>query len=106
MMQHPLITDQRGEGLIGFLVSVVISAIVFAATTTAYLQGIVRAQDHRTMVQVREEAREIADLIASELRLLGSGMPLSQDDFSSSDLSARRRTTSSALGLFRQLYPF
>ncbi|WKZ56851.1 MAG: hypothetical protein QY326_08965 [Bdellovibrionota bacterium] len=87
MMQHPLITDQRGEGLIGFLVSVVISAIVFAATTTAYLQGIVRAQDHRTMVQVREEAREIADLIASELRLLGSGMPLSQDDFSSSDLS-------------------
>ena len=76
---------ERGESIVGFLVSLGLSSVVFAAVSSSFIQSTRMSADQRMLVQVQEDAKAIADLLAFEFRLMGAGMPLGQGNFAIED---------------------
>ncbi len=77
--------DERGESLIGMLVAMLISAIVLSASTSFFINCLHHSTDVRSFTRGQVAASSLLDLISFELRMLGSGMPLTQSSFSYED---------------------
>lgn len=76
-----LLRSERGETLLSALVSLGLVAAIFTATVASFLDSSRRSIDHESVTRAQEESKTLLDLIAFDLRMLGSGMPLGQDDF-------------------------
>ncbi len=79
--------SNRGYTLTELLVSLSISATLLGATSATFLNTTRQAGDHEIVTRTREYARSVLDLVAFDLRMTGSGMPLNQEDFSIDDLT-------------------
>lgn len=75
------VANERGETLLGFLVSAGISIILLASALASYFDSSYRAMDNQVISQTREEAKAALDLMAFDMRMLGAGMPLGQANF-------------------------
>lgn len=74
-------TSERGESIIGTLVALLISTIVLSAGTSLFINSLRHSTDIRVFSQAQLAASSFLDLVSFELRMLGSGMPLTQSDF-------------------------
>ena len=75
------ITSEKGFGLVEMVVSVGLFLLIFAAVSSEFLTNTRRSYDHSGMTKAAEQARAIQDIIAFDLRMMGSGMPLGQANF-------------------------
>ncbi len=73
--------QQTGETLMGLLVALFLSSIIFAAAFGHFFDTARRAADHEIMTRTRSQSQTILNLLASELRMMGGGMPLGQTGF-------------------------
>lgn len=76
-----LLKKQAGETLLGLLVTLFLSTIIFAAAFGHFFDSARRAADHEIMTRTRSQSQTILNLLATELRMIGSGMPLGQVGF-------------------------
>jgi Tfp pilus assembly protein PilW len=85
-MEHPMrkehFVDERGESLLSMLVAILISGIVLSASTSFFLNSLHHSTDIRSFTRTQVAASSLLDLMSFELRMLGSGMPLTQASFS------------------------
>ena len=73
--------SEAGETLLTLVVSVGLATVVFAATVSSFLDAARHGFDQEIRLRALEEAGAVLDLMAFDLRMLGSGMPLGQPDF-------------------------
>lgn len=73
--------NERGESLVGMLVAMLISAIVLSASTSFFINCLHHSTDVRSFTRSQVAASSLLDLMSFELRMLGSGMPLTQPSF-------------------------
>lgn len=76
-----MVTQQNGETLMGLLVALFLSSIIFMAAFGHFFDTVRRAADHEIMTRARSQSQTILNLLASELRMMGGGMPLGQAGF-------------------------
>lgn len=69
---------ERGESLISFLVALSLGAVLMGAATSATFDTLRSASQVRTMLSTQERTRITAERIAADLRMAGSGLPLSE----------------------------
>lgn len=82
-----LVSSERGETLISALVSLALVTAIFSATVAGFLDSSKRSLDHESVTRAQEESKTLLDLMAFDLRMLGSGLPLGQDNFLIDDLT-------------------
>jgi hypothetical protein len=85
LMRHHTVDSERGESLLGILAALLISAIVLSSGTSFFINSLRHSTDIRSFTQAQITAGSFLDLMSFELRMLGSGMPLTQDDFGYDD---------------------
>lgn len=78
---------ESGETIIGLLVTMVISTIIAAGVVSSFRDSLMRSHDLKLVLETRDVARSTAELMAYEIRLAGSGMPLGQGNFLATDLA-------------------
>lgn len=69
----------------GLLVTMGVSMTLLAAATASFFTISRRSLDHLTMATAQERAKSVLSLIAFDLRMVGSGMPLGQAAFTIAD---------------------
>lgn len=79
------LSSERGESLMSFLVGTALVTVIFGAALNAFLDASHSSLDLRVKARAEEQAKTILDLMAYELRMLGSGMPLGQTGFAIGD---------------------
>lgn len=72
---------QAGESIAGFLVSAAIGLTILSLATGSLFTLSKHTTDQESRTQVHTEARAVADLMAYEIRLLGSGVPFTLGNF-------------------------
>ncbi len=77
--------SERGESLVSMLVAMLISGIVLSASTSFFINSLYHNKDIRSFTHAQVAASSLLDLMSFELRMLGSGMPLTQASFSYQD---------------------
>ena len=75
------ISQQRGDTLVGFLVAAFIGTLVVTATASSFTTGVRSVWDRITIAEANNQARSLSHLISSDLRVIGSGMPLGSPRF-------------------------
>lgn len=76
---------QSGFTLLELLVVMVIAGGLFSAAMSMFKSTVTGSHDNDMKTRVDEKARSTLDLIVFDLRMLGTGMPLGQADFSAED---------------------
>lgn len=69
----------------GLLVTMGVSMTLLAAATASFFNISRRSLDHLTIATAQERAKSVLSLIAFDLRMIGSGMPLGQPAFTVAD---------------------
>jgi len=72
---------QRGVTFVELLASLVLMGIVFAGVGTFFLDNVKQAYNQSIITGAEEEAKTVLDLMVYELRMMGNGMPMDQDNF-------------------------
>lgn len=72
---------ERGASIIELLVAVGIFSAIFLIISSVYMESLKSLDDQRLMAAANEEAFDLSQLIASELRHAGAGLPLTQSGF-------------------------
>jgi hypothetical protein len=75
------LSEQRGDTLIGFLVAALVGTFVITATASSFTTGVRSVWDRITIAEANNQARTLSHLISSDLRVIGSGMPLGSPRF-------------------------
>ena len=78
---------QKGETLVGLLIATAIGSIILVATASSFSSSMRALWDRITISEANNQAREIARIIASDLRMIGSGMPLGTAKFDMLDVT-------------------
>ncbi len=76
---------QNGETLLGLLAGLTLGTVVLTAAVSNFMQASRMAKDHETINQAQTQANTLVDLMAFELRMIGSGMPIAQGNFQITD---------------------
>lgn len=76
---------QAGFSIIELLVMFLIAGIVLGNLTTTLMQSTKQYHDRTIIAQTEERASMLLDIMAFELRLAGSGLPMGQEDFAIDD---------------------
>mgnify|MGYP006266553085 CR=1 FL=1 len=76
---------ERGETFVGFLVATMIGALVIAGSASSFTFSMRTLSDRLIISDANNHARKIVHLIASDLRGIGSGMPLMTPRFDPAD---------------------
>ena len=79
--------NQRGETLVGLLIATAVGSIILAATASTFTTSMHSVWDRITIAEANNHAREIAHLLASDFRVIGSGMPLGSAGFDMLDIT-------------------
>ena len=72
---------QAGSTLLELLVAILIAAFLLGAAVAGYRQASRTMYDNETIVRAEQEAREILDLMVTDLRTTGSGVPIGLEHF-------------------------
>jgi type II secretory pathway pseudopilin PulG len=72
---------QSGETLLSLLVSLGLIGIVFAAVTSSFFDSSHRSMDLQIKSRAEEEVKAVLEMMAFDIRMMGSGMPLGQSTF-------------------------
>lgn len=80
--------SQSGSILLDALMSLLLGAIVIGSAAASFSNTWARSTELRVKSQVHTEARILLDMLAFDLRMAGSGLPLGQTTFSTA-LSSR-----------------
>jgi type II secretory pathway pseudopilin PulG len=73
--------DELGLTMVELLIGFLIVSILISGALLSFRDSTSRASDNEVISSAEEKAREILDMIAFDLRTVGSGMPLGQSDF-------------------------
>lgn len=76
---------QKGMTLLEVLVALLLGSVVMAATVSNFTDAWRRAKDNRLISEAETEARTILDVMTYDLRMVGTGMPLTQSGFAIDD---------------------
>lgn len=76
-----LYAQQRGDTILSFLVSVMLSSVILSAAISGFSDNAHHLTDHQMMIETNDIARFSADLIQAELRMIGAGVPFGQGNF-------------------------
>jgi len=76
-------TAQSGSMLLDALTSLFLGAVVIGSAAASFSNMWVRSTELRLKAQAQTEARLLLDMLAFDLRMAGSGLPLGQTSFSS-----------------------
>lgn len=79
--------DSRGMTLMELMCSLAISSILFTGIAESFFSTSRRSWDHKVVTTTNEQASALLDIMTWDLRMLGSGMPLGQASFSSSNVA-------------------
>lgn len=79
------IRSERGETLLGVLVTLSLAGIVFGAAISSFLSASRHGFDQKIMAATEEQAKVIMDLMSYDIRMMGSGVPLGQTGFLMTD---------------------
>lgn len=77
--------SQAGSTVFEFLTVVLLSSFVFSAAVKDFMGATRHGADNKMMLEAHQEAVNIADLMAFDLRMLGAGVPFYQGSFSMED---------------------
>lgn len=78
-------SDQCGETLMAIMVSIALGSIVLTAAVSSFLYTSKHNNDVQVLLKAESQARIILDMMVADLRMIGSGMPLGQQDFAIGD---------------------
>lgn len=76
-----------GFSLVELLVGLLVSSILLLSASTQFVSTSRVESDQLVKLQTQEDARVLLDAIAFDLRMIGAGMPLQQEDFAMDDVS-------------------
>lgn len=79
--------QQKGETLIGLLLATAVGTIILAATASTFTTSMRSVWDRITIAEANNHAREVAHLLTSDFRVIGSGMPLGSAGFDMVDIT-------------------
>jgi hypothetical protein len=82
---NTLSRGERGETFVGLLVATMIGALVIAGSASSFTFSMKTLSDRLIISDTNNHTRKIVHLIASDLRGIGSGMPLMSPRFDPSD---------------------
>lgn len=74
-------SKNAGYTIIELLVSMLLGATLMASISSLYVQTAYTSFDSETISVTEDSARSVLDIIAFDIRMLGSGVPLNQSDF-------------------------
>lgn len=77
--------NHAGATILELLVSLTIVSTVLASALHSFFDVLHRSFDQETIQRTDERAQAIRDILANELRLLGTGVPFQQDEFEIGD---------------------
>ena len=72
---------QFGFSAIELMASLVIMSTLFVSVTSMFVATTRRSHDNGVIMEADERARELLDLLAYDIRMAGSGMPMGQASF-------------------------
>lgn len=85
MYSRNQLKDESGVMLVEILTAITISGIMMLSLAYTYL-GVTRSyHDQNIRIETQQRVNSLLDSITNELKVLGSGMPLSQNNFAMSD---------------------
>jgi len=73
--------NERGESLVSLLVGIALASIIMTTATANFVGASRLAKDHQMINRAEAEARSVLDLMAFDIRMTGTGMPLGQAGF-------------------------
>lgn len=73
--------DIRGFSAIELMASLLITSTLFVSVTAMFVSTTRRAHDNQLIMEADERARELLDILAYDIRMAGSGMPMGQASF-------------------------
>ncbi len=86
-VEYSLYRSERGESLLSVLMALLLSAVALTASSSFFIASARHSVDLRSGTSAQMQASILLDLFTSELRMMGSGMPLTQTSFTSADAS-------------------
>lgn len=81
MSQQATLKTEYGIALFELMVSLLITSVVLAGITMAYLSNVRAAHDHELKSRTLQRARLALGLIGKDLRSMGEGVPFHLDNF-------------------------
>ena len=79
-------SDAGGFSLLEILVTISLSGMLLTMVASQFLSSTRLSHDEKVTMRAQEKARALLDIMSFDLRMAGSGMPLSQDTFTTTDL--------------------
>jgi|GEM_PF-2871877 len=83
--------SERGESILSTYVALLIMGIILSAGTSLFTNSLKHSADIRALTQAQIAATNILDMMSFEMRMMGSGMPLTQSSFSYDNVAIRER---------------
>lgn len=78
---------EQGFSIFELLVTMFISALLLGNITTTLISSTSQHHDQKVKALVNEQAQLLSDTLVYEIRMLGAGMPLGQEDFDILDVT-------------------
>ncbi|RME58022.1 MAG: hypothetical protein D6780_07475 [Candidatus Dadabacteria bacterium] len=75
----------RGGTVLELMVTVLLSSLLLTALYALFFNSTKESLDGEIKIQTEETARAILDMLSFDLRMIGSGMPLTQANFQAGD---------------------
>ena len=72
---------ERGFSLLELLVALLISTVLLGNITSTIMTSTTQHHDQKVRTKTNENAHLLLDTLSYEIRMLGTGMPLGQEDF-------------------------
>lgn len=79
--------DESGVLLIDILMALLISGALMLGLAFTYLNATYAYHNHSLKIDTQQKANGLLSAIGNEFKIIGAGVPLSQDEFSMSDVS-------------------
>lgn len=76
---------ERGSFLLEMLCAIGLAAMIFTFASDMTMNNVQKSFDTQVVLETEKNARAILDLMIFDLRMLGSGIPFDQSDFTMSD---------------------
>ena len=90
-MNMKVINDQTANGfsLIELLTSIAITSAIITGAVAFFADTTHNTQDRATIIKTKLHASHLLELIVSEIRMAGAGVPMQQKNFSAQDSSLK-----------------
>ena len=77
--------DNAGFSLLELIITMAMTGMLLTMVASQFLSASRLTHDERIIIRSQEKARALLDILSFDLRMAGAGMPLSQEDFTTTD---------------------